>query len=98
MSTATPAIILAAGASSRLGRPKALVEWNGETLIELAVRQLQESGIDEIVIVTRSELAVDLLSLVSGSQIAINPNPEAGRNSSIQVCLLYTSPSPRDRG
>ena len=88
MPTATPAIILAAGASSRLGRPKALVEWNGETLIELAVRQLQESGVDEIVIVTRSELAVDLLSLVSGSQIAINPNPEAGRNSSIQVGIL----------
>ncbi len=88
LSTATPAIILAAGASTRLGRPKALVEWNGETLIELAVRQLREAGIEEIVIVTRSELAVDLLSLSSGSQIAINPDPEAGRNSSIQVGIL----------
>ena len=88
MATATPAIILAAGASTRLGRPKALVEWNGVTLIELAVRQLQEAGVNDIVIVTRSELAVDLLSFASGCQIAINPNPEAGRNSSIQVGIL----------
>jgi CTP:molybdopterin cytidylyltransferase MocA len=66
LTTPTPAIILAAGASTRLGSPKALVEWNGETLIELAVRQLKEAGVNEIVIVTRSELAVDLLTLVSG--------------------------------
>lgn len=88
MTTATPAIILAAGASTRLGRPKALVEWNGETLIERAVRQLEAAGVEKIIIVTRSELAVDLLALASGSQIAINSDPEAGRNSSIQVGLL----------
>jgi CTP:molybdopterin cytidylyltransferase MocA len=88
LTTPTPAIILAAGASTRLGSPKALVEWNGETLIELAVRQLKEAGVNEIVIVTRSELAVDLLTLVSGSQVAINTEPELGRNSSIQVGIL----------
>jgi CTP:molybdopterin cytidylyltransferase MocA len=88
LATATPAIILAAGASTRLGRPKALVEWNGETLIERAVRQLEAAGVEKIVIVTRSELAVDLLALTSSIQIAINSDPEAGRNSSIQVGLL----------
>lgn len=51
------AIIMAAGTSSRFAplsfeRPKALIEVRGEVLIERQIRQLQEAGIDEIVIVT----------------------------------------------
>lgn len=88
LASATPAIILAAGASTRLGRAKALVEWNGETLIELAVRQLEAAGVEKIVIVSNKELAIDLLSIIKDRQIAINPTPEAGRNSSIQVGIL----------
>jgi len=39
------AVILAAGYSSRLGQPKALVKWNEETLIERSIRLLEEAGI-----------------------------------------------------
>ena len=51
------AVILAAGTSSRFAplsyeMPKALIEVKGEVLIERQIRQLQETGIDEIVIVT----------------------------------------------
>lgn len=50
------AVIMAAGTASRFAplsyeRPKALIEVKGEVLIERQIRQLQESGINEIIIV-----------------------------------------------
>ena len=36
------AIILAAGASERLGQPKALVEINGETLTQIIIKKLKK--------------------------------------------------------
>lgn len=51
------AIIMAAGTSSRFAplsyeKPKALITVKGEVLIERQIRQLQEAGISEIIIVT----------------------------------------------
>ena len=51
------AIIMAAGLSSRFAplsyeRPKALITVKGEVLIERQIRQLQEAGIQEIILVT----------------------------------------------
>lgn len=51
------AVILAAGTSSRFAplsceRPKALIEVKGEVLIERQIRQLQEAGIGQIILVT----------------------------------------------
>jgi len=50
------AIIMAAGTASRFAplsyeRPKALIEVKGEVLIERQIRQLQEAGIPQIIIV-----------------------------------------------
>jgi len=47
------AIILAAGASERLGQPKALVEINGETLTQIIIKKLKKHNLN-ITIVTRS--------------------------------------------
>ncbi len=54
--TVDNAIIMAAGTASRFAplsyeRPKALIEVKGEVLIERQIRQLQEAGIKEIIIV-----------------------------------------------
>ncbi len=46
------AVVLAAGSSSRLGRPKQSIVFNGETLLERTVRIAREVA-DEIVVVTR---------------------------------------------
>jgi len=45
------AILLAAGSSSRLGRPKQLLEFQRETLIERAVRLAQEAGANPLLVV-----------------------------------------------
>jgi molybdenum cofactor cytidylyltransferase len=59
------AIILAAGGSSRFGRPKQLLQFRGETLIHRAVRAATEAGCDPVIVVVgaisdtiRSEVAI----------------------------------------
>lgn len=59
------AVILAAGGSSRLGQPKQLLKFRGETLIRRAVGAAAEAGCDPIVVVVgeiieaiRSELDI----------------------------------------
>ncbi|UWZ83673.1 nucleotidyltransferase family protein [Occallatibacter riparius] len=49
------AIILAAGASRRLGQPKQLVKYHGETLIARAVRIAYEAGLDPVIVVLGAE-------------------------------------------
>lgn len=54
--TVDNAVIMAAGVSSRFAplsyeKPKALVEVNGEILIERQIRQLKEAGIHEVIVV-----------------------------------------------
>jgi molybdenum cofactor cytidylyltransferase len=45
-------VVLAAGVSSRLGRPKQLLDIHGETLIHRVCRIALESSLDEVIVVT----------------------------------------------
>ncbi|HSV63392.1 MAG TPA: nucleotidyltransferase family protein, partial [Chthoniobacterales bacterium] len=73
------AVVLAAGGSSRLGRPKQLLTFGGETLVRRAVRAAAEAGCDPVIVVVgetsetsdtiRSELAI------RDSRIASFPAP-----------------------
>jgi len=45
------AILLAAGESRRMGSPKPLLDWAGETLIEYQVHQLCDAGVDTVIAV-----------------------------------------------
>jgi molybdenum cofactor cytidylyltransferase len=45
-------VLLAAGASRRLGRPKQLLVWQGETLVRRAARAALEARVDELIAVT----------------------------------------------
>ena len=56
------AILLAAGASKRLGEPKALVDIHGESLIKLIIRKLKQNDL-RIIIVTRKELVDEINKL-----------------------------------
>ncbi len=75
------AIVLTAGASKRLGEPKALVDIHGQSLIEILIRKLKEKKL-RIIIVTGVELFNEMEKL--GEKVVINTNPESGRTGSIQ--------------
>lgn len=46
------AIILAAGQSRRMGRPKLVLPWGDKTVIENVVNELLSAGISQIIVVT----------------------------------------------
>lgn len=78
-------VLLAAGAGRRFGRPKALVELDGQTLAARGVQLLRAGGCDPILVVEgaaplRQELPAD---------VWIMPNPDwgTGMGSSLRVGL-----------
>ena len=80
---ANSAIILAAGASERLGTHKALVEVGNQTLIESVFNRLEQANL-EVTIVTRGSLADSIRTLLPEANVIVNPNPEQGRTGTIQ--------------
>jgi len=79
-------IILAAGASSRMGSPKALLEYRGESFIQRLVRVL--SPVCESVIVVLGNHVAEIRPGIPGSAVVtINPAPERGQLSSLQAGL-----------
>lgn len=88
MSKPCPAVILAAGASVRLGQPKSLVPVGNTTLVGLAYEKLVNAGCSPVLIVTRSELSVAIMQAAVGSTVLVNSSPEQGRTGSIQCGLL----------
>ena len=81
-------IILAAGASKRLGRPKALLLKEGVPLIRWIVNKLEVQGIKPI-IVTRQELMIEIALSCPNRTVIVNPKPDAGRTGTIQCGILH---------
>jgi molybdenum cofactor cytidylyltransferase len=80
-------VILAAGASSRMGRDKALLPWRSDTFLSAAIRALQPAT--ELVIVVAGANAASLEPIVDANAafLVVNPNPQQGQFSSAQVGL-----------
>ena len=89
MSATLGAIVLAAGASSRMGRPKALLPLAGAgTFVERIHRTLRDAGLDPVVVVGRPELEHSLRTLLStAAVVAVNHTPDRGQLSSLLVGL-----------
>jgi len=81
-------VVLAAGESSRLGYPKALIEIDGETLISWITKRLVGLGLNPV-IVTRSELYDRVKDSVRDLDIIVNDSPEAGRTGSVKEGLKF---------
>ena len=62
------AILLAAGASKRLGEPKALVDIHGKSLIEILIEKLKRNNL-RVIIVTREDLVIEMEKL--GEKISL---------------------------
>ncbi|MBX9723232.1 MAG: nucleotidyltransferase family protein [Candidatus Obscuribacterales bacterium] len=77
-------IILAAGNSSRMGRPKQLREFNGTTLLAHVVDAGLESNCNSIFVVLGSQIELMTAALVGKSiKIICNENWQEGMASSI---------------
>ncbi len=81
-------IVLAAGESSRLGYPKALIEVGEETLVSWISRRLTELGLSPVV-VTRNELYEKVKESVGDIEVIINYSPESGRTGTVKEGLKF---------
>ncbi len=81
------AIILAAGASSRMGRVKALLEIDGETFLDRLARVLGAHCDPVIAVLGHHADAIREGARTPGIQIAVNPDPDLGMLSSLQAGL-----------
>ena len=89
----TAAIVLAAGASTRLGRPKALLEWQGKPLIQIIVGVAVRAGLSPVIVVigaVRESIVEALRGLPV--EFVINENWELGQSSSIKAGLAALPP------
>lgn len=83
-----PGVILAAGVSSRMGRPKALLPAGGTSFLRRIVESLRLAGISRIVAVVRPEaLDVAAEALAAGAEPVVNHHPDEGQLSSLVTGL-----------
>jgi len=78
-------VVLAAGRSTRTGFPKALAELDGETFAARTLRVLSEGGCRAVVLVVAPPHDQAILERVHAKRVAMNPAPERGMLSSLQV-------------
>jgi molybdenum cofactor cytidylyltransferase len=78
------AIILAAGASRRMGEPKPLLPWGGRTLLAWELDQVMSSCADEIVVVLGNRSEAVRRSLGDGARFCVfNQRWPQGRATSL---------------
>ena len=82
----TAAIILAAGASTRLGQPKQLAALNGEPLLARAVRIAQQAGCSPVLVVLGAEAdRIRTACPLSNVTVVLNEHWHEGMASSIRT-------------
>jgi molybdenum cofactor cytidylyltransferase len=89
------AVVLSAGESSRMGRPKALLPIDGQTFIERIVDALKKTSVGKVFVVlghNASKLKVRIAHLPL--QILINPDYKLGQLSSLQVAVRNLQSDP----
>ena len=87
------AVILAAGASSRLGRAKQLLKFRGETLVHRAARLALASGCEPVLVVTgaRAEaIGAEVADLPV--RVVHNPDWAAGMSGTVRTGLAALPP------
>lgn len=80
------AVVLAAGASTRLGQPKQLLTLGGETLLKRAVLVAREAGCSPVVVVLGASAAsIQAVCDLGNAVIVMNEDWAEGMGSSVRV-------------
>ena len=81
----TLAVVPAAGASRRMGRPKLLLPFGTTTIVAALVAALRAGGASPVVLVTApGDEELRRTMAAAGCRVAVNPDPERGMLSSIR--------------
>jgi molybdenum cofactor cytidylyltransferase len=89
-------VILSAGASTRMGRDKALLPWppagpstspGSETLLSAAIAALKPFSVSVVVVAGTNAANIAHIVSANGATMVQNPAPERGQFSSLQVGL-----------
>lgn len=80
-------ILLAAGFSRRMGRPKALLPWQATTLYSGALGAMQALGPAGGVVVLNAEVARLVPSPPAPLWAVLNPDPDTGQLASLKLAL-----------
>ncbi len=87
-------IILAAGASTRMGMPKALVKFKAKTFLETVVENFQKAGIEKLVVVlghAAEQIATELN--LPADMYVLNKTYRLGQFSSFQAGVKALGPN-----
>jgi molybdenum cofactor cytidylyltransferase len=88
----TAGVILAAGASKRLGHPKQLLSWQGKSYVYNVVLKAIAAGLEPLIVITGADRA--LVEEAVGDlpvQFIHNPNWPTGQSTSMKVGLAGLS-------
>jgi CTP:molybdopterin cytidylyltransferase MocA len=85
---AVDGVLLAAGRSRRMGSPKALLQVDGETLLERGIRVLHEGGCRHVVVVVHdAEPWTGRLAGLPAVTVVINPDEHSEQVDSLRLGL-----------
>ena len=87
------AVVLAAGLSRRMGRPKLLLDLGGAPVIRLSVERILAAGLDEVIVVTPPD-AAGIAAALDGLPVryAVNADPAAGQATSVVAGIHALAP------
>jgi molybdenum cofactor cytidylyltransferase len=84
------AVVLAAGASTRMGQPKLLLPLGGESIIRRVVREVSVAGFDDVLVVLGHEHE-QMLAALEGLHVrhAVNADYASGMGSSFRTAVEH---------
>lgn len=81
-------IVLAAGDSTRMGMPKALLDWHGTPLIKHVLDTARAGGCsDAFVVLGKDADTIRAGGLLEGVNGIVNPDPSQGQISSLKLAM-----------
>jgi len=86
-------VVLAAGSSRRMGRPKQLLQIDGRPLLEVVAAMACESRLDDVVVVLGAAAdEIQERTHLGRARVIFNPDHASGMASSLRLGLTALSP------